>query len=236
MVEFAYAVGRIRALEAHLLDESKVMRMVEARDFESAYTLLREIPHYAEKIDRLEHPFDFASLLENERLSVRELLSKLAPDNAILEILWKKFDQELPLESYLKLLSRAAEKHHLPLFTKYVKGFVLLNQLRLNLLRGKVETDAALAAFRYTDFNPAVSRGLEHYKKSGSLFALEREIDLYLMETIQRAKYMAFGIEPLIGFFIAKEIEIKIVRLILTCKQMHVRTEAIKERLRLPYV
>jgi V/A-type H+-transporting ATPase subunit C len=106
----------------------------------------------------------------------------------------------------------------------------------MDILNGKIDPETAANKFRYTDFHRAVSTGMEQYKKTGSLFALEREIDNHLMETVKKAKYKAFGIEPLIGFAIAKEIEIKLIRLILVCKQLHVKTEEIKERLRLPYV
>ena len=236
MVEFAYAVGRIRALEVHLLDENKITRMVDARDFESAYLVLRETPPYAEKIDCLEHAFDFEALLELELRSTKELLEYLAPENELLSIMWKKYDPELSLKDYLILLNQTAKKCRVSLFAKYALGFTILNQLKLNLMQEKIELEAYQNKYRYTDYYKAVSAGLEHYKKSGSLFVLEREIDNHLMGILKKAKFMAFGIEPLIGFLYAKEIEIKILRLILTCKQMKVKTEEIKERLRLPYV
>lgn len=233
---FAYAVGRVRALEAHMLDESKIIRMADAKDFEAAFLVLRETPAFAEKIDRLEHPFDFEALLKNEMQWVRELLESLAPGNEILSVMWKKYDPELPLNDYLKLLNAAAEKYGVPLFCSYARGFTILNRLKLDLAAGKFDLEAVQNQYRFTDYHRAVNRGLDHFKKSGSLFALEREIDNHLMEILKKAKFKAFGIEPLIGFMYAKEIENKILRLILTGKRMQVKTEAIKERLRLSYV
>jgi V/A-type H+-transporting ATPase subunit C len=133
-------------------------------------------------------------------------------------------------------LKQALKLYPVPLFQKYAKGFILLNELRLKLLSGGFDPEAVETAYRYTDYHPAVSRGMAGYRKTGSLFILEREIDNHLMETLKRAKYLAFGIEPLVGFFYAKEIEHKIVRLILTLKKMGVPLEALKERLRLTYV
>lgn len=236
MVKFAYAVGRIRAIEAHLLNESKILRMADSRDFESAYLILRETPAYAEKIDRLEEPFDFESLLKLELESTRELLEYLAPGNELISVMWKKYDGNLSLSDYLKLLNQTAEKHRIPLFNQYAQGFTILNQLKLDLLQGKLDAEAAQNQYRYTDYHRAVSTGLEHFKKSGSLFVLEREIDNHLLEVVKKAKYKVFGIEPLMGFSFAKETEIKIIRLILIAKRFHVRPEEIKARLRLPYV
>lgn len=236
MVEFAYAVGRIRALEAHLLSESQVLRLVESKDFEAAYLVLRENPAYAEKLDHLEQPFDFERLLEVDRGTTLALLKNLAPDHPLLMVLYRKYEPDLKLSSYLELLRQALTIHPVPLFQKYARGFILLNELRLKLISGGFDPEAIDTAYRYTDYHLAVSRGMAGYQKTGSLFILEREIDNHLMETLKRAKYLAFGIEPLVGFFYAKEIEHKIVRLILTLKKMKIPLEALKERLRLTYV
>ena len=236
MVEFAYAVGRIRALEVHLLDESHIIRMVDARDFESAYHVLRENPYYSEKIDRLPHAFDFEALLRQELSEVKELLENLAPKNEVLAAVWKKYEPEMTLDAYVLGLLAAAKKHPVRLFLSYAYAFVALYQLRKELLEGKLDPETAVNRFRYTDYYRAVSAGMEHYKKSGSLLALEREIDNQLMNIVKMAKYKAFGIEPLLGYAIAKEIEVKVLKLILTAKRMRVRTEEIKERLRLTYV
>lgn len=236
MVEFAYAVGRIRALEVHLLDESHIIRMVDARDFESAYHVLRENPYYSEKIDRLPHAFDFEALLQQELSEVKELLENLAPKNEVLAAVWKKYEPEMTLDAYVLGLLAAAKKHPVRLFLAYAYAFVALYQLRKELLEGKLDPETAVNRFRYTDYCRAVSAGMEHYKKSGSLLALEREIDNQLMNIVKMARYKAFGIEPLLGYAIAKEIEVKVLKLILTAKRMRVRTEEIKERLRLTYV
>jgi vacuolar-type H+-ATPase subunit C/Vma6 len=237
MVEFAYAVGRIRALEVHLLNESQILRLVDAKDFEAAYLVLRENPSYAEKLDHLENAFDFEGLLWADLISTLALLRYLAPDHPLLESLFKKYEPEMTLKKYLGLLKETAKQHPLPLFIKYAQGYILLNELKLELLmNGDFDPENILNRYRYTDYNRAVQAGLGSYQKTGSLFGLEREIDNHLMGLLQRAKYQAFGIEPLLGFFFAKEIEHKILRLILTAKQMKVKTEDIKERLRLPYV
>jgi len=230
MVEFAYAVGRIRALEVHLLSESQILRLVDAKDFEAAYLVLRENPSY-------EDTFDIERLLAADQSSTLDLLRYLAPANPLLESLYRKSDPDLPLKNYLELLKETARQHPLPLFVKYAQGFILLNELKLELLMNNdFDPENILNRYRYTDYNRAVQAGMSSYQKTGSLFGLEREIDNHLMGVLRRAKYQAFGIEPLLGFFFAKEIEHKLLRLILTAKQMKVRTEDIKERLRLTYV
>lgn len=68
-----------------------------------------------------------------------------------------------------------------------------------------------------------------------SLTVLERECDDFLTEMIGQAKFISLGIEPLVGYLIAKEIEIKILRVILVGKNNQISNSNIKERLRRAY-
>ena len=56
------------------------------------------------------------------------------------------------------------------------------------------------------------------------------------MSHIEKAKYKSFGIEPLIAFYIAKDAEIKNVRIILSCKHNELPPQTIRERVRKLYV
>lgn len=78
------------------------------------------------------------------------------------------------------------------------------------------------------------SEAAEYMKTSAT--ALEKWCDDILMSHIENAKYICLGIEPLIAFYIAKDAEIKNVRIILSCKHNKLPPEAIKERVRKLYV
>lgn len=65
---------------------------------------------------------------------------------------------------------------------------------------------------------------------------LEKQADNFLIRYIKKAKYITFGIEPLIAYLIAKENEVKLARIVLTGKKSHLPPEVIKERLRDSYV
>lgn len=66
--------------------------------------------------------------------------------------------------------------------------------------------------------------------------AFEKWCDDSVIRLIERAKYTAFGFEPIAAYFLAKENEIKTVRIILSAKQNSMSAEAIRERVRLLYV
>ena len=66
--------------------------------------------------------------------------------------------------------------------------------------------------------------------------AFERWCDNRLIETIRPQKYNPFSVGPLVAYVIARENEIKTVRIILTAKQNGFSEESIRERIREMYV
>jgi len=74
----------------------------------------------------------------------------------------------------------------------------------------------------------------DHIRKSTTSF--EKWCDDILMDYVKNAKYICLGVEPLIAYYIAKDAEIKNVRIILSCKYNKLSPEIIKERVRNLYV
>ena len=78
------------------------------------------------------------------------------------------------------------------------------------------------------------SEAAEALKASLSVF--ERWCDNRIIEIIKPQKMNPFSVGPLVAYVIARENEIKTVRIILTCRQNGLSTEAIRERIREMYV
>ncbi len=76
--------------------------------------------------------------------------------------------------------------------------------------------------------------GAEALRESPSAF--ERWCDNRMIETLKPQKYETFSVGPLLGYLIARENEIKTVRIILTGKQNGFPDDAIRERIRETYV
>ena len=69
-----------------------------------------------------------------------------------------------------------------------------------------------------------------------SLSAFERWCDNRIIQTMKPQKINAFSVGPLVAYVIARENEIKTVRIILTCKQNGLPDDSIRERIREMYV
>ena len=83
-----------------------------------------------------------------------------------------------------------------------------------------------------------VSVGFSEYAKAleNGTSAFEKLCDDRLIQTVKQAKMTVFGISPLAAYYVANEIEIKCLRIILSAKLSEVSNEVIRERMRELYV
>lgn len=140
----------------------------------------------------------------------------------------------------------------------YVKSVIAVTNIRIALRgagsgRSKEFLERAVANVSFmntTKLKTAASAGVEAVMEflrtegyadaaeaageSNSVF--ERWCDNRVIETIKSQKYLADTPGPVIAYLLARENEIKTVRIILTCKQNKVPEDAIKERVREMYV
>lgn len=93
-----------------------------------------------------------------------------------------------------------------------------------------------IAKISRTAYSKVLSSILEEYAASGNISSLDALYDNYIMSHVRDAKRVNFGPEPIIAYIIAKETEIKIIRIIMVGKINGVSTEIIRERLRDLYV
>jgi len=70
----------------------------------------------------------------------------------------------------------------------------------------------------------------------GKYTEFEKLSDNLRMKYLKDAKYISFGVEPLVGYMLAKETEIRNLRMIFTGTVTEVPKEVTQERLRAPYV
>lgn len=88
---YAYAVGRIRALEIRLLDRAKLDRLLEAKSAEELLKLLGET-EYAEAAAGISSPWEYEDLIAAELQRVRQLLGSLSPDPELTGAFYARYD------------------------------------------------------------------------------------------------------------------------------------------------
>ncbi len=81
-----------------------------------------------------------------------------------------------------------------------------------------------------------VSEGVRDWLDKGTASRLEKLSDDFITAYLKAGKWSPFGLEPLVGYLWAKEIEIKNIRLVLVGKINKLPAEAIRERIRDVYI
>jgi V/A-type H+-transporting ATPase subunit C len=93
-----------------------------------------------------------------------------------------------------------------------------------------------VSRLQFVDYYNEIKTGYEYYAEHNSLSEMERLFDNRLIEYLKTAKMVSFGPEALIGYYFAKENELKNLRIVLTGIENKLEKEMITERLRENYV
>ncbi len=130
-----------------------------------------------------------------------------------------------------------------------VKRMGLDRELLKNILlpHGSIPTDritgmldepleSLITMLTMSDYADLVSEGVRDWLEKGTASRLEKLSDDYITAYLKQGKWTPFGVEPLIGYLWAKEIEIKNIRLVLVGKINKLPAEAIRERIRDVYI
>jgi V/A-type H+/Na+-transporting ATPase subunit C len=95
--------------------------------------------------------------------------------------------------------------------------------------------DEIIGAARYSDIESVVLSGIGCLGGEAAFSEFEKAIDDRMIEYIKPYRYSALGIEPIISHLIAKELEIKNIRILLSGISNGLEEDIIKERLRKTY-
>jgi V/A-type H+-transporting ATPase subunit C len=107
------------------------------------------------------------------------------------------------------------------------------------LAGGELEIEELVQVYRnpLDSWGELLSAYYRHFISEAQSRAIDKVADDLIMKYIRdRTKYVSSGIEPLVGYIIAKETEIKNLRIIFSGKLYNIPQERIEERLRMTYV
>jgi len=103
-------------------------------------------------------------------------------------------------------------------------------------LQNEISADLIESVFASSPLAAAAINGAAALQGEGSLAVMDLACDDTLLDYLKRAKYIAFGVETLIGYLAAQESELTAVRIIVAGRLAGLSAEMITERLRSAYV
>ena len=130
--------------------------------------------------------------------------------------------------TFFRLKMRDEEKSYLA--TVLIDGGMVDTEKFINNYQENL--DGIVKALAYSPYGKLIADVVSVFEEKRSLAVIEKQVDNYLVSFVDRCKYIMFGIEPVVAFWIAKEIEIKNLRVIITGKRAGIPDELLKERLR----
>lgn len=254
-LDYAYAVGRIKALEKYLIPQKLFMEALEAHDLEGSLKMIYEAGLWSEEIIQARKPEDIDSLSILEIEKINQLMA---------ELLESKVFYFFQAETNLPELWLRAQRTGYPFFMEYsryrldlanIKIFLRLKYRgesadkleRVLFTGGFIEPRVFKMAFGQlwsdlysllTKTNYAIlwQKSLLALAEQKTFVILEREIENFLIRFWRRGKEITFGPEPVLAYAMARLREIKLMRLIVIGRMLNVPSELIKERLSETYV
>jgi vacuolar-type H+-ATPase subunit C/Vma6 len=255
-LSYAYAVGRVRALEKDLVDKAVFQEALEERDFANALKLIFDAGNFSEELIQIKDSTELDTFLEKEEEDIDRLLSEILLDEELMRIY--RTD-----ESPDKALA-VAERSGYPFVQDYVRHRIDLGNIKiffrakyLGLPEDRLEVLVLRGGFVSEEFflrNFALSlaevgeelqtspyknlwtRAADALGERETFVELERGIEDFLMAYLKKAKYIVFGPEPVLAYGLAKKRELSLVRLIGVGKFNRIPDELLKERIGETYV
>lgn len=181
---------------------------------------------FKERVKDLPPPL--ANAIEKARLLYEETgdtqILDLAMDSEYVRALMEQFEEvpffkeffqmKIDLENIRNFLR--CQKFKVEFEKAYIEGGTVDLKTFLGFEGEPVET--IINAFHVKKYDTVVEEGLKDYEETGTLTLYEKLTEDLLLEYLKKAKMVTLGIEPLIGYMLAKEREIKQIRLILIGK------------------
>jgi len=206
--DYAYIIGRLRALETRLPTANVLERMIEADSANAAFHVLNDLTFVSGSIG--EHNVDeFQIVLTKATEKMSRLLSKMSPDPDTLKFLWLKYDfhnLKVTLKARLVGHGYADVKHAL-----VDLGFLRADDWEQFVLEGKV---------------PALTKGMhdtmddaaKQYEKAHDPQIVDLIVDKhYLEEMLMLAKRFN---SPLTVGYLQRLIDFTNLKTFIRCKEL----------------
>jgi len=85
--------------------------------------------------------------------------------------------------------------------------------------------------FRNTPYNHLIEVGVRKIIEDGSFSNLDRESENYIMKYMRLSRYVTFGVEPVAAYFVSRDQDLNIIKMILVGKLNQLPEDEIRERI-----
>jgi len=255
-MDYAYAVGRVRALENFLVARPSFLEAAEEKDLPSALKIIFDAGQFLQGKNEIRNSGQLDDFIEREEDSLFALVSGLLREKEIERIV-------LGIDNPVEAL-KVSEGMKLPFITSYLRHKIDLGNLKifcrakyLELSLERLEGSLSRGGFldgnvilenfhlsfgdigeklRTTPYYTPWIRATDELIEKETFIVLEREFENFLITHLKKAKYIVFGPEPVFAYLLAKKRELQLLRLLGVGKLNEIPAEMLKQRMGETYV
>ena len=224
-------VSAAHLLRPSLIPVDRLADLFRERDFaELPAPMAKAVAESMEAFSRTQDPQIIDLVLDKALYShMLELAGRLDS-----EFVYSLVNAMVDLTNLKMLLRTKLIRRHWEFLEPFlIAGGSFPNEFYRELFR--LEFDQISTAYTDTGYSRLLAESVNSLKLSRSLAVFEKLCDNYLISMLKQTKYAIFGIEPLVTYYLAKEMEIKNARIIMVGKINGLGQHAIRERLRDTY-
>ncbi|HRD01343.1 MAG TPA: V-type ATPase subunit [Candidatus Saccharicenans sp.] len=255
-LDYAFAVGRIKALENYLVPTRIFREAAEAPGFSRAVELISEAGKSTDRLREVTTPVQLEAFLETERTALDTTLEELFLDKNLYGF-YREADEIVKAAGSLYLLN---EQFFLDFFRlkidlanlksflrsryaghpvsqfeeRYVTGGRLEKKTFIDNYNSNLEDFAQF--LKTTSYEQLWREGLNFLQAQDSFVVFEREMENLVMDYLRSAKKVTFGPEPLFAYGLARRQELKLIRLVILGQMLNIPAFLLKERISQTYV
>lgn len=255
-LSYAYAVGRVRALEKGLIERAVFKEASEEKDLACVLKVIFDAGNFTDELVQIKDTDELDEFIEKEEEDIKRLMDKILLEEDLLRIFELEDDPEEAMS--------AIERSGYSFIHDYVRHKLDLSNLKilfrakysdlsrdrfesLILQRGFLDQKWILECFdlsfaeiaeklKVTPYKQLWASAADVLEERETFLELERGIEDFLMNFLKKAKHIVFGPEPVLAYGLAKKRELRLVRLLGVGKVNQIPVDLLKERISETYV
>ncbi|MCI5698142.1 MAG: V-type ATPase subunit [Clostridiales bacterium] len=214
------------------VSQQKIMAMVKERNYTHMSSYMRAaIEEAVDTFSRSRDPQMIDIILDKACYEEMYQMALNVDVEFVIDLVKKQIDL-LNLKAFVRLRQMGKS------WSIYRKVYLDHGNVPMSLFTEHWEESYSQVADRLAPYKlkEVLEKGAVQIVEKGDFSLLEKLCSDALMEYNKAAKYESFGIAPIVAYWLAKEVEIDNLRIILLGKKVGLPPESIIERLREPYV
>jgi len=255
-LDYAFAIGRVKALENYLIPARIFREAAEASNVSRAIELVSEAGKSTERLREVTTPAGLEAFLNSEQAALDLTLQEIFLDKNLYGF-YQEAEEVAKTAGSLELLEQPffldffrlkIDLANLKIYLRCRYGGRAVSQFEERFIPGgrlerKVFTDnynSNLEDFaqclKTTSYERLWREGLNFLLTQESFAVFERESENLVMDYLQSAKKVTFGPEPLFAYGLARRQELKLIRLVVLGRMFNIPAFLLKERISQTYV